>query len=205
MKRIATNSFFLPYQVKWIMDNSRLKIMEKSRQIGISLAAAYSVVRRHMSGMGYYDTWISSRDDLQAMLFLDDCKKFAKIISQVCSILGNKVVKSESTYSFRILGVGPIPFGSSRLSTTIAILFSCRAFSIWRLWTSAKRFITNKIVGIFETKRDFNTSDSISVELKQATQSFSVRLSVHWKTYSYSPIGVLLEQRNNVFSLVKSS
>ena len=80
MKRIANNSFFLPYQVKWIRDNSRLKIMEKSRQIGISLAAAYSVVRRHMSGMGYYDTWISSRDDLQAMLFLDDCKKFAKII-----------------------------------------------------------------------------------------------------------------------------
>ena len=99
MKRIATNSFFLQYQVKWIRDNSRLKIMEKSRQIGISLAAAYSVVRRHMSGMGYYDTWISSRDDLQAMLFLDDCKKFAKIISQVCSILGNKVGKSESAYS----------------------------------------------------------------------------------------------------------
>ena len=99
MKRIATNSFFLPYQVKWIRDNSRLKIMEKSRQIGISLAAAYSVVRRHMSGMGYYDTWISSRDDLQPMLFLDDCKKFAKIMSQVCSILGNKVVKSESAHS----------------------------------------------------------------------------------------------------------
>jgi phage FluMu gp28-like protein len=49
--------------------------------------------------MDYNDTWISSRDDLQAMLFLDDCKKFAKIMSQVCSILGNKVVKSESAYS----------------------------------------------------------------------------------------------------------
>ena len=33
----------LPYQRKWVLDTSRIKIMEKSRQIGISWASAYSL------------------------------------------------------------------------------------------------------------------------------------------------------------------
>jgi phage FluMu gp28-like protein len=30
------SAIFLPYQSKWILDNSRLKLMEKGRQIGLS-------------------------------------------------------------------------------------------------------------------------------------------------------------------------
>ena len=63
-----------------------------------------------------------------------------------------------------------------------------------------KRFITTRIVGISFTTSAFITSSSISVELKQTTQSFSDSPSTHWKTFSYSSIGVCLEQRNNVFS-----
>ena len=37
--------YFLPYQREWIADNSPLKIMHKSRQIGISYADAYHSVR----------------------------------------------------------------------------------------------------------------------------------------------------------------
>jgi len=32
---------FLPYQHRWIDDHSRLKLMQKARQIGISWATAY--------------------------------------------------------------------------------------------------------------------------------------------------------------------
>ena len=41
-----TDALLLPYQKRWVLDNSRLKLMEKSRQIGISWASAYSMVRR---------------------------------------------------------------------------------------------------------------------------------------------------------------
>ncbi|HTD87841.1 MAG TPA: hypothetical protein VK850_14790 [Candidatus Binatia bacterium] len=34
------NTYFLPYQIAWIRDQSRLKIIEKSRQIGITYADA---------------------------------------------------------------------------------------------------------------------------------------------------------------------
>lgn len=76
----TSQNFFLPYQIKWIKDNSRIKLMEKSRQIGISWTCAYDTVRRHCISSEKRDTWVSSRDELQAKLFIDDCKKFADIL-----------------------------------------------------------------------------------------------------------------------------
>lgn len=75
------DDFFLPYQKAWILDNSRIKLMEKSRQIGMSWSASYELVRRHCQSGQKYDSWVSSRDELQAKLFIDDCKKFASILN----------------------------------------------------------------------------------------------------------------------------
>lgn len=63
------------------MDNSRIKLMEKSRQIGISWCTAYDLVRRHSAGTALRDSWVCSRDELQAKLFIDDCRKFAEIVN----------------------------------------------------------------------------------------------------------------------------
>ncbi len=76
----SQNSFFLPYQKKWILDDSRIKIMEKSRQIGLSWSTAYDLVRRHILEKSGTNSWVSSRDELQAKLFIDDCKKFSDIL-----------------------------------------------------------------------------------------------------------------------------
>ncbi|MDR0418067.1 MAG: terminase family protein [Puniceicoccales bacterium] len=84
--------FFLPYQRRWISDTSRLKIIEKSRQIGISLASAYRLVREHSYEGCRYDAWISSRDEIQAKLFLDDCKKFSQILHVAAQDLGKEVI-----------------------------------------------------------------------------------------------------------------
>jgi phage FluMu gp28-like protein len=90
-------SFFLPYQVSWILDNSRLKILEKSRQIGMTLATAYGAVRRHVTRGNSGNTWVASRDELQARLFLDDCKKFSKILVPACDLFGNRLIMEERT------------------------------------------------------------------------------------------------------------
>src|SRR3954471_3949122 len=68
---------FLPYQLRWINDPSRLKIIEKSRQIGISFSTAYSAVKRVSPQNARLDVWFSSRDEKQSRLFLDDCKLWA--------------------------------------------------------------------------------------------------------------------------------
>ncbi len=91
---MESTSFFLPYQKKWILDKSRIKIMEKSRQIGMSWTCAYRLVRAHSSGSMKRDSWVSSRDELQAKLFLDDCKKFAKILNMAfCEISPTSVLR----------------------------------------------------------------------------------------------------------------
>lgn len=74
------DDFFLPYQKKWILDNSRIKLMEKSRQIGMSWTCAYALARDHSKKDLRLDSWVSSRDEMQAKLFIDDCKKFAEIL-----------------------------------------------------------------------------------------------------------------------------
>ena len=84
----ATEALLLPYQRRWVLDPSRIKIMEKSRQIGISWASAYALVRRKSQRGARYDAWVSSRDEIQARLFLDDCKHFAGILHTAVKDLG---------------------------------------------------------------------------------------------------------------------
>src|SRR3954452_20583142 len=74
-KIIPPRGLFLPFQSKWLHDTSRLKIAEKSRQIGWTWTTAASLIHRKCLGRSRLDSWISSRDELQAKLFLEDCKK----------------------------------------------------------------------------------------------------------------------------------
>lgn len=99
MTTLTDNAFFLPYQSAWITDQSRIKIMEKSRQIGMSLATAYGAVRAHTVKTCNYDTWVASRDEIQAKLFIDDCKKFAKILSPACDFFGNRMLAEHKAYN----------------------------------------------------------------------------------------------------------
>ncbi len=105
VRRGEDEAFFLPYQAAWIKDNSRLKLIEKSRQIGMSWATAYALVRRK-SRMGERgDAWISSRDDLQARLFKEDCNAFANILNIAAEDMGLQVVDDERKISAYVLGM----------------------------------------------------------------------------------------------------
>lgn len=84
------------------MDGSRLKIAEKARQIGWTWATAYSLVRRKALRGARADAWISSRDDLQARLFLEDCKHFAAILDLGAKDLGERAV-DDSGHSAYVL------------------------------------------------------------------------------------------------------
>lgn len=100
-KRIPKkNTLLLPYQSRWVKDNARLKIWEKSRQIGATWATSYSLVRRKGLVDSKLDAWISSRDDMQARLFLEDLKSFAKIIKIAAEDYGQMIIdeKKNSAY-----------------------------------------------------------------------------------------------------------
>jgi len=94
------DALLLPYQTKWVKDKSRLKIAEKSRQIGWTWATAYELVSSKSLKDARLDAWISSRDDIQARLFLEDCKAFAAILQLGAQDLGERVIdeKGHSAY-----------------------------------------------------------------------------------------------------------
>jgi len=94
---------FLSYQRRWIEDPARLKIMQKSRQIGISWATAYAIVRRKALAEARQDAWVSSRDEIQARLFLEDCKAFAGILHAGSKDLGECVIDPERRLSAYVL------------------------------------------------------------------------------------------------------
>jgi phage FluMu gp28-like protein len=102
---VATNpaNFFLPYQRRWILDQSRLKLMEKSRQIGLSWATAYGLIRRKARAGQTLDAWVSSRDDFQARLFKEDCVRFAELLDLGAKDLGVRVVDEESRATAHVL------------------------------------------------------------------------------------------------------
>lgn len=94
---------FLPFQGRWIMDRSRLKLMEKSRQIGLSWSTAYAADERTAEAGAKWDQWVSSRDDLQARLFIEDCKRFAQVLHLAAEDLGEKVIDEEKKISAYVL------------------------------------------------------------------------------------------------------
>ncbi|MCS6245389.1 MAG: hypothetical protein H2172_16275 [Opitutus sp.] len=102
-KPADASAFFLGYQARWIKDGSRLKLMEKSRQIGLSWSSAYRLVREKSGEGARQDAWISSRDDLQARLFKEDCNSFAGILNTAAQDLGSQVIDPERAISAYVL------------------------------------------------------------------------------------------------------
>ena len=99
----AGDGLFLPYQSRWVQDASRLKLMEKSRQIGLSWSTAYACVERCAIAGARHDQWVSSRDDLQARLFIEDCKMFAESLAFVAKDLGEVVIDEKNKVTAYVL------------------------------------------------------------------------------------------------------
>jgi phage FluMu gp28-like protein len=93
--RPTRDTLLLPYQSRWVLDQSRLKLAEKSRQIGWTWSTAYGLVSRKSLVDARLDAWISSRDDIQARLFLEDCKSFAAILQAGAQDLGERVIDDQ--------------------------------------------------------------------------------------------------------------
>jgi phage FluMu gp28-like protein len=97
------DGLLLGYQARWVADTARLKLMEKSRQIGISWGTAYATVERTARRDARHDQWVSSRDEMQAKLFLEDCKKWAAALAMAADDLGEVVLDPTSKLSAYVL------------------------------------------------------------------------------------------------------
>lgn len=89
------DTYFMRHQTDWINDDSLEKIQEKSRRVGVSYATSYERVRNHSLNTTALDTWISSRDEMTARLFVKDCDKFAKPLNAAAKAIGSSIIDDD--------------------------------------------------------------------------------------------------------------
>jgi len=100
---LPSDGIFLPCQSEWIKDDSRLKLMVKSRQIGMSWSSAYAADERTAAQGARFDQWVSSRDDLQARLFIEDCKMWAGLMNLAAKDMGEIVINDKDRLTAYVL------------------------------------------------------------------------------------------------------
>lgn len=135
-KNIPANpdAIFLPYQGAWIADEARLKLMEKSRQIGISWSTAYAAVSRTGRQGARHDQWVSSRDDIQARLFLEDCKLFTGVLHMAARDLGEQVIDEKTRQTAYVLSF----LTGKRINSMSSNPDARRASAAAASWTSSR-------------------------------------------------------------------
>jgi phage FluMu gp28-like protein len=89
---LLAETYFLPYQREWLLDASRLKLCQKSRQIGLSYADSYDSVRKAAVRPGGRDVWVMSRDEVQAKQYIRYCKRWANILQYAAADHGQQVL-----------------------------------------------------------------------------------------------------------------
>ncbi|HTL56235.1 MAG TPA: terminase family protein [Candidatus Limnocylindrales bacterium] len=90
MSNEPDNTYFLPYQRAWRADSARLKICQKSRQIGLSYVDSYDSVTKAALREGR-DVWVMSRDEAQAKQYIRYCKHWANILQLAAIDHGEQV------------------------------------------------------------------------------------------------------------------
>jgi len=98
------SSYFMPYQLRWLADESRIKIWEKSRRIGATYTASFEDVRDAQRGL-LPSAWFSSADESAAREYIEYCERWASIYNIAAESLGEQVVDKKlgiTTYQIRL-------------------------------------------------------------------------------------------------------
>ena len=96
-------TWFLPTQLSWLNDPHALRIWEKSRQVGATTTDAYDSVTKAAPAEARFDVWVSSRDELQARLYLDDCRHWANLLHHLTADLGRIILdKAKRTSAYAL-------------------------------------------------------------------------------------------------------
>lgn len=84
---LVSDDLLTPYQIRWIKDDSDLKIWEKSRRIGATTAESVRIAETRLTGRKTSDYWFSSRDESSAREFIEELQEWAGKIGEALEIV----------------------------------------------------------------------------------------------------------------------
>ncbi len=91
---MTKGNYFLPYQVRWLKDKSKIKIVEKSRRIGLTYVQSYEDVEDCIAER-VPAVWFSSADLTAAREYIEYCKKWAKLFNVIAEDLGEVLIDAK--------------------------------------------------------------------------------------------------------------
>ena len=80
------SKYFLPYQVRWINDDSRMRLAEKSVRIGWTYADAFKNVRKRILNRKR-DYLFATKDEASAVEYMKTCQEHAELFNLAKSII----------------------------------------------------------------------------------------------------------------------
>lgn len=86
--------YFLPYQIRWLLDRSMQKIWEKTRRGGMTYAQSYEDVDDCVK-QPKLPVWFSSADESAAREYIYYCEQWVKVFGAVAQSLGSIVIDAE--------------------------------------------------------------------------------------------------------------
>lgn len=95
------NDFWLPYQKRWLKDNSLIKFAEKGRREGFTYVQAYEDVRdcvqnRYRRKARPLSVWFTSADITAAKEYIIYCQEHAKLFNEVAKELGEVIIDEKN-------------------------------------------------------------------------------------------------------------
>ena len=94
----------LPYQTRWVRDPAPLKVIEKSRRIGISWAEAYDAVMH--AGFDGGDVYYQSYSRDMTRTFVDDCAEWATALQVGADAVGEVLINTEDATAVQAFRLG---------------------------------------------------------------------------------------------------
>lgn len=96
------NDYFMGYQKRWLADESRVKLWEKSRRIGATYVASFEDVRDANRG-SVPSCWFSSADETAAREYIEYCLKWAKLWNIAAEALGEQIIdESDGVKTYQV-------------------------------------------------------------------------------------------------------
>ena len=85
---------FLPYQIRWLNDNSKIKIWEKSRRIGATYVQSFEDVQDCLNKK-VPAVWFSSADESAAKEYIDYCEMWVRYFHAIAKNKGVEVIDND--------------------------------------------------------------------------------------------------------------
>jgi phage FluMu gp28-like protein len=106
---MSLSSYFLPYQIRYLNDHSRFKIVEKSRRIGGTYMQSYEdcedvvIKRQYTPGRPVEKVYFSSKDEDAGKEYIDYCAYWLKAFNAAASSPYDEVVDEKEGVTARVI------------------------------------------------------------------------------------------------------